>query len=1138
MLKKLALFTGWLLVLCLSLLFCFTLGLWQDWRTPTILIVWVGLLAMVIMLWSAVLAVTFLIKGKKDRGIMGNYRLSRREYVLQAHWKSGANVIKRIYRKRIILPWYLLIGDRCGKSTLLASTGLARFDGDTDDHVCGPTRTLKWWFFRRLVILDISSHFLNGNPTFRQSWKKLARWCTQLVQPAGILIAIPMSSLMSGDRSTLHSLARKQRTLAEPLIRHFGPHLPIQVLITQCDHFPGFSLWHQQLSAGQRQQPLGYRWNTPPHIDGQDVMTLQPLFAAIQQGMSYIRLSTVFPAITTKAEQATLLDFPEAFAALEPALRYTLASLCEPNAYFSHTSLSAVWFTATEPHIRNDGRRTGVFVHDLLARQLPEMKSHRHRQHWYQRPLGRGLYIATLATIAIWLAISFTLSLSRLKPDLAHYPPDALATFIAKDEQYPMFALRFLPFQLLFNQQQLRAERRLERVNSTSRRRHTTFVNFQKLVLAATEAQKRTLILELADSILCWQQMRNGVPLNNLCQNAPVNVLLEQRKYSSTLAPLTRLALERHYMQSQEGERWLQTAQRLLSTLVNQDPNLPWLFAPTSDLTGVQTGRFWPLHTNLPTLDGIWTSEGNKALNGWMTKMEKATGNPLPLPVFQQMRTLLPSKRQAVWRRYLVEVTANLLAAPPATLSLGDLLAIGQNQSSARRFAAQIQAELEDIPSSDSQPWLITLRRLQQFARAGGVSTWRERVSNMNQIMRQSLRSWLQAQPLPNRDRQVNYSDPLWQAWQVAQNLAVQEAVTVGKPSNILTRGLFATQASGEKNPLTELYPALKALQSKLTPQNTDAGDSAVWLLYQDDAHNLLANAIAQSACWLNNQWKSTVIWPLGKDAESRSYEEQQDLSLQLTSAFLQGPAKNLLVITGNGPAPAEYGGMKIPLLTDFLQLTRQTFSPELLQDLPQRASTHIEDQQAAIQGKIDSLMRSQAELEKKMWKTTVASQPATVPGGALIIPTGTKLTLNCLNSAQQLSSMNFADHSDFSWQPGQCHGLMLSIIFPDFTASYQLDGDDAWPIFIRRFSTGSALFNSKEFGDNADLLEHLGIKQILVRFKVSHSQELEAAFQAWEAGNNNLTDLKLNLAKLSEESAFPAQRPLSALPSDIAQCQ
>lgn len=101
------------------------------------------------------------------------------------------------------------------------------------------------------------------------------------------------------------------------------------------------------------------------------------------------------------------------------------------------------------------------------------------------------------------------------------------------------------------------------------------------------------------------------------------------------------------------------------------------------------------------------------------------------------------------------------------------------------------------------------------------------------------------------------------------------------------------------------------------------------------------------------------------------------------------------MLVGNNGPSPAEYAGMKIPLTTTFLRLAGQGSSEEVIQPLPDRASTREEDKRAALRDKISALVTAQTSLEKKRWKTIVSSQPATVPGGARVIPTGTQLTLN-----------------------------------------------------------------------------------------------------------------------------------------------
>ena len=1137
MFKKLAYFTGWLLVLSLSLVFCFTLGLWQNWSTPGILLFWLLMLVMATLLWVALYAITQTIRSKQGHRWFEKYRLSRREYVLLSHWKAGASVIKRIRRQRAQLPWYLLVGGRCGKSTLLASAGLPRFYDDNEDAVAGPTRTLRWWFFRQLCVLDLSSNFLNGPAPFRQAWERLARWCARMPIPAGVIVTLPMSALMSGDLSALHALARQQRALIEPLARRFGKRLPLYVMVTQCDDFPGFSLWSRQLSATQRQQPLGYSWHRPPHIDGQDELALWPLFSALKEGMSRVRMSMTYSETLSINEKAILLDFPETFAGLEPRLRYALASLCEPNAYFSHTCLNSIWFTATELQEENRGRRISVFVHDLLTERLRDLSLRWSTQRWHQQPRGKMTCIVALVACSLWILVSASLCFCRIQPEIAQLSPDALAAFLAKDEQFPTVSLRYLPFQPLLLQQHKNAEILLARVPSTPRLAQITLIDFQQKVLAATPAQQREFILQLSQAVLTWQQMRDGVSLDTLSQQAPVASELQQRTYSGSLSPLAVMAQERYYMQRADGKRWLQTARRLLTTLVNHDPALSWLVAPATALPALKASTFWPSLPESVELSGIWTSAGETALNGWMAQVERAIQHSQPL--FLQMRAHEPALRQNAWQQYLIDVTARLSAIAPAMVSRGQLIALGQNQSQAMKFADLTLRELHDIPDEAAQPWLATLRQLQHLATNSHASALLNRASSIDNRFRQSLSSWLRGASSESRTDTPPRADQIWRLWHNALSSGVSEAVAQDNPSPQLTSGLFSPlQNNGKHNPLTDLLPALATLKENISAQNNDASISAVWRLYQDDARRMLGNAVAQSACWLNNQWKSTVIWQLDKDSGQRTYDEQQALAQQLVGTFLQGPAKTFLTASSSGPDVAEYAGIKVPLTAEFIRLTRQAFSPDTIQDVPQRVSTRQNDQRAALKAKVDALASQQNELAKQSWKISITSQPATVPGGAQVIPTGTQLTLHCQKGDQQLSSMNFAEKHDFGWQPGQCAGLTLSVMFPDFTVSYQFNGDDAWPRFINRFTDGKALFDSRDFDDSSSLLQQLGIKQILVRFTVSDPQETEAAWQTWSTLNDNIKDLNDRMASIEDRDESSPLTPISALPDDIAQCQ
>jgi type VI secretion system protein ImpL len=1139
MFKKLACFTGWLVVLCLSLMFCFIFGLWRNWSTPAILVFWLLVLLLIPLMWSVLHGLTLLLKGKKKLRLLSKYSLSRREYVLRNHWKAGASVIRRIKRKRTRLPWYLLVGDRCGKSTLLAGSGVPRFYGETEITEVCPTRTLNWWFFRKLCVLDISSNFLHTTSSFRLAWGKLANWCTRMPAPAGIIIAIPITVLMKGEASVLHEIARQHRALIDPLVRHFRERLPLYIMVTQCDHFPGFSLWQQQLSEQQRQQSLGYIWPTSPYIDSQDEYTLQPLFMALKGAFSWARLSMGRPEQCSVPEYMTLIDFPEKFSELEPSLRQVLATLCESNAYFSHITLNGVWFSSTGPQNENKSRRISYFVHDLFSGHLQTIHPHSGTQR--RDRYRQALSVLVLAGGMLWVTISAALSSERLEPAIDKMPPEALVAFLARDEQHSVTALRYLPFLPLFQQKHRQAEARLAQIKTAPRSVQHALTEYQQYVLSAPAEQQRELILQLARALTIWQQMRNDIPLGDLLNAPPVSEKLYQRIYPANLEPHVKLALERYYMQQSEGENWLRLAKALLVRLVSHDPSLTWLLADSKELAPLQARDFWSSLPATLSVASIWSRQGEFVVNEWMTQIENAAGEKLP--VFQKLRSEWPARQQAAWSEYLVNVTASLAPETYKILSHSQLIALGQNQSQSMQFIEHIISELSSISTSEADNWLTTLRHLHHLSMLNHDPALLTQVKSVDARLRQSLTSWFQGK---SRTLSVvrDPAMPVWSQWQKVRNLAVKDALSLGNSSPRLTRGLFTdVQQATERNPLLDLFPTLASLQEKLTPRSDETDVSAVWFLYKNDARQLLAHAMTQSACWLNAQWKSTVIWPLNKNANRLSYEEQQVAAMRYVRKFMQDQAKTLLFTGKEGLTAGEYAGMKVPLSDDFLRMARLSFTPDVILDLPERASTQDGDIRAALKEKMAALEKQKTEQEKTKWRVSIASMPATVPGGAKVIPVGTRLTLHCQTGNQQLSSMNFADKSTFFWQPGQCQELSLDVKFPDFTVTHQLIGDEPWLGFINDFSSGEVLFDSEDFGDSEVLLKNMGIKNILVRFVISDQQPLQEAAHNWRDLNMRINQLEVQLTQLDERiqrqqkdaSSIPS---LSVFPTEIAQCQ
>lgn len=1142
MLKKLFVFAGWLLLLCLVLLFSFFIGLSLGWNTLTICSVWLGILVTGVLMRATLLWLMGFVKEKKIKHFFPKFRLSRREYVLFEHWKSGATVLKRLQRKRPAIPWYILLGDRCGKTSLLAGSGLPMYSNDVDDREVVPTHTLRWWFFRNLCFLDLSSNFLNSATTSHRAWSKLVGWIARAPAPSGVAIALSVTDLLNKDMSTLHDKARKIRVQLEPLTHKLKRRLPLYLMVTQCDQYPMFSLWMQQLSSAQHKQALGYYWLTPPDVDGKDASTLLPLFAALKNGLDLARVSM---GNSSMVPPPALLEFPEAFACLQNPLRTFLASLCEPNAYFAPASLGGVWFTACEKQETNKSRRTSYFVHDLLTRHLPAFSTSREIVWQSNKKVRTALGYLLLLGCVVALGYSAVNSMALMQHDGIRLPPTQLAELLVKNESRSHSPITYLPFSLIMDRQHRQIEQQLAtelplRPLSTG----LVLTAYQQRFNVAPEQVQRRMVLDLAQTILSRQSMRDGTALEELGQQPITPNILRLTGTAPAATPLVQMALDRHMMQLPAGADQLVALRHLLATLIRSNPDLPWLVAPVDSLPPFRISDDWPQAAGTTFLSGIWTHQGEIQLNNWVILLNQALASPQPEPTLQHFIQTLPTQRQDAWRQFLLSVSPSLQAMEPHTLPQNQLIALSLGQSPSMKFAQNILSELDNIQVDDAQLWLNELRHINKLRLLATENPTLQKVNFVDAKLRSMFGKWLTGANTQTISHAYSPQIDVWRKWQNARTLAANEALNQGALSPSLTAGLFEPAPEAKlRNPLITLFASYDQLRKMLEPQSQQLGVDAVWALYQSDANNLLAHALARSGCWLNAQWQSKVMWPMRKNAATQDYDTQQMLTWQYLADFMRGPAKGLLIVNDQGPQAGEFHGQSLPLTPQFLSIARNILTPEEVLDVPARQNTQGEDRLATLNDTIEKLTQEQKTLEEHPYTVSIVSQPATVPEGARLIPTGVRLTLVCQSGSTVLDSMNFAETQTFIWHPGQCKSVKLEVKFPGFNASYTYEGDSAWPDFLDEFSHGDALLDVQDFEENAAPLVQLNIKHVLVRFQIKTSQPLQDAWLAWQSQNDQLIQLSEQQQLLVEQTqtqqpASALRGKLSTLPENTADCR
>ena len=153
--KKILSSSGWLLLAGLLFLLCALVALAREGSLFTALFLWAGVLLVILLFRLLMVALGELRGHPRTHQFLARFQVSRKIYVLREHWRSGARTLKRLNRFGAEMPWFVFVGGRDGKTTLLDSAQLPVLSQlDARERIL-PTRTLKWWFFKQLCVLDV-----------------------------------------------------------------------------------------------------------------------------------------------------------------------------------------------------------------------------------------------------------------------------------------------------------------------------------------------------------------------------------------------------------------------------------------------------------------------------------------------------------------------------------------------------------------------------------------------------------------------------------------------------------------------------------------------------------------------------------------------------------------------------------------------------------------------------------------------------------------------------------------------------------------------------------------------------------------------------------------------------------------------
>jgi hypothetical protein len=358
--------------------------------------------------------------------------------------KSAQRGPKGIYQN----PWYLVLGETgSGKSALVAASGLELPAEFASFVTRGPTENCEWWIMNEAVLLDTAGRYAEMlDDESRKEWRRLLKLLrkTRPKRPInGIVLTLPVTTLLGRDEATLVEMAKELRRRLNEITDLLGVDAPIYVMITKCDRIDGFLETVRTLPPNRLGEALG--WTNPER-------RLVDFEEHVDAGLSRVatRLDEFLPELLMREadplRRAKIFLLPQTLKEVARGARIFLGQLFQRaiseetpflrGVYFASSAqegqtlsplldeLGHGWAHAPASH---EGRPASIFVRDLFREIIVDREeANLARRTSRLGPLGTRMLLATGVALAlgavVWLSASFFLNLrgiGQLKQETA-----------------------------------------------------------------------------------------------------------------------------------------------------------------------------------------------------------------------------------------------------------------------------------------------------------------------------------------------------------------------------------------------------------------------------------------------------------------------------------------------------------------------------------------------------------------------------------------------------------------------------------------------------------------------------------------------------------------------------------------------
>jgi hypothetical protein len=259
------------------------------------------------------------------------------------------------------LPWYVMVGEPGSGKTEAIRHSQSGFPPGMQDEFqgVGGTINMNWWFTNYAVILDTAGRLIfdEVEPGSTSEWKEFLQLLKKYRPNCpinGLLLTIPVESLIRDTPETMELKAGKIARQLEVIQRELDVRFPVFVLVTKCDLINGFREFFDNIDdARAQQQMLG--WSNPAPLDAPFRPELVDAhLETVVQRLWRRRLSLLSDPVATQPdarradEVDSLYEFPHNVQALAPRLRRYLETIFVAGEWVSRPLfLRGIYFTSS-----------------------------------------------------------------------------------------------------------------------------------------------------------------------------------------------------------------------------------------------------------------------------------------------------------------------------------------------------------------------------------------------------------------------------------------------------------------------------------------------------------------------------------------------------------------------------------------------------------------------------------------------------------------------------------------------------------------------------------------------------------------------------------------------------------------------